>query len=142
MNDQTPASRSTSIRLGAVDSLGVGIGIFPLGVALGFLVIQAGLPWWLAPALSIPLAVVACIATGSLCGFINGKISTYWRIPSFIVTLGGLLIWRGATWFVTSGRTVAPMDATFRLMGGGTEGSIGATASWMLWEMVWASSDH
>ena len=53
MNDQTPASRSTSIRLGAVDSLGVGIGIFPLGVALGFLVIQAGLPWWLAPALSI-----------------------------------------------------------------------------------------
>lgn len=47
------ASRAASIRGGAIDSLGVGIGIFPLGVALGFLVIQAGLPWWLAPALSI-----------------------------------------------------------------------------------------
>jgi len=35
------------------DSLGVGIGIFPLGIALGVLVYQAGLPWWLAPALSI-----------------------------------------------------------------------------------------
>ncbi len=29
-------------------------------------------------------------------------------------------------------QTVAPMDATFRLMGGGTEGSIGATASWIV----------
>ncbi|QZY52562.1 AzlC family ABC transporter permease [Leucobacter tenebrionis] len=40
-------------RKGLVDSLGVGLGIFPLGVALGLLVVQAGLPWWLAPALSI-----------------------------------------------------------------------------------------
>lgn len=46
-------ARTTQMRHGVVDSLGVGIGIFPLGVALGFLVIQAGLPWWLAPALSI-----------------------------------------------------------------------------------------
>lgn len=50
---ELPTSRKQEIRRGAVDSLGVGIGIFPLGVALGFLVIQAGLPWWLAPALSI-----------------------------------------------------------------------------------------
>ncbi len=48
-----PSPRSEQVRRGAVDSLGVGIGIFPLGVALGLLVIQAGLPWWLAPALSI-----------------------------------------------------------------------------------------
>lgn len=53
--ESMPASTTASVqvRRGAVDSLGVGIGIFPLGVALGFLVIQAGLPWWLAPALSI-----------------------------------------------------------------------------------------
>lgn len=50
---ERPATRRQEIRRGTVDSLGVGIGIFPLGVALGFLVIQAGLPWWLAPALSI-----------------------------------------------------------------------------------------
>lgn len=47
------ASRSARIRAGFLDSLGVGLGIFPLGIALGVLVIQAGLPWWLAPALSI-----------------------------------------------------------------------------------------
>ncbi|MBK0419297.1 AzlC family ABC transporter permease [Leucobacter sp. CSA1] len=38
---------------GLADSLGVGLGIFPLGIALGVLVVQAGLPWWLAPALSV-----------------------------------------------------------------------------------------
>ncbi|QIM16892.1 branched-chain amino acid ABC transporter permease [Leucobacter insecticola] len=40
-------------RAGLTDSLGVGIGIYPLGIALGVLVVQAGLPWWLAPALSV-----------------------------------------------------------------------------------------
>ena len=44
---------SPGIRQGLIDSLGSGIGIFPLGIALGILVVQAGLPWWLAPALSI-----------------------------------------------------------------------------------------
>ena len=46
-------SRAVELRRGFADSLGVGLGIFPLGLALGMLVIQAGLPWWLAPALSI-----------------------------------------------------------------------------------------
>ena len=35
------------------DSFSSGLGIFPLGIALGLLVVQAGLPWWLAPALSL-----------------------------------------------------------------------------------------
>lgn len=48
-----PASRRHEVLLGIKDSLGVGIGIFPLGMALGILVVQAGLPAWVAPALSI-----------------------------------------------------------------------------------------
>ncbi|WP_105435794.1 sugar ABC transporter permease [Neorhizobium tomejilense] len=72
------------------------------------------------------------IAIGALIGTLQGSIIAFLGVPSFIVTLGGLLIWRGATWFVTSGQTVAPMDANFRLMGGGTEGSIGATWSWVV----------
>lgn len=51
-NPDVPA-RNTQARQGVLDSLGVGIGIFPLGLALGVLVVQAGLPWWLAPALSV-----------------------------------------------------------------------------------------
>ncbi|MGQ3295970.1 MAG: sugar ABC transporter permease, partial [Shinella sp.] len=78
------------------------------------------------------ITLLAGITLGAAIGALHGSIIAFLNVPSFIVTLGGLLVWRGATWFVTSGRTVAPMDATFRLMGGGTEGSIGATASWIV----------
>ena len=77
------------------------------------------------------LALLAGLVVGALIGTLHGLIIAFLGVPSFIVTLGGLLVWRGATWFVTSGQTVAPMDATFRLMGGGTQGSIGATWSWI-----------
>lgn len=46
-------SRATEVLAGVKDTLGVGIAIFPLGIALGILVIQAGLPAWVAPALSV-----------------------------------------------------------------------------------------
>lgn len=72
------------------------------------------------------------ILVGGAIGMLQGSIIAFFNVPSFIVTLGGLLVWRGGTWFVTSGRTVAPMDVTFRLMGGGTAGSIGATWSWIV----------
>lgn len=49
----TPPSRRSQIAAGLGDSLGVGLGIFPLGIALGVLVIQAGLPWWVSPALAV-----------------------------------------------------------------------------------------
>ena len=78
------------------------------------------------------IALVVGLALGTAIGAIHGFLIAYLAIPSFIVTLGGLLVWRGAAWWVTSGRTVAPLDATFRLMGGGPEGSIGATASWVI----------
>ena len=48
-----PRSRRDRVRAGLEDSLSVGLGVFPLGIALGFLVIQVGLPWWVAPALSL-----------------------------------------------------------------------------------------
>ena len=78
------------------------------------------------------VTLLAGLLLGAAIGALHGVIIAFLNVPSFIVTLGGLLVWRGATWFVTSGRTVAPMDATFRLMGGGTQGSIGATASWVV----------
>lgn len=78
------------------------------------------------------LALATGLVVGAMIGGLHGVIIAFLGVPSFIVTLGGLLIWRGATWFVTSGQTVAPMNATFRLMGGGTEGSIGATWSWIV----------
>jgi len=72
------------------------------------------------------------ILVGAVIGGFQGFIIAFLGVPAFIVTLGGLLVWRGAAWWVTSGRTVAPMDSTFRLMGGGPEGSIGVTWSWVV----------
>jgi D-xylose transport system permease protein len=78
------------------------------------------------------IALVLGLAVGALVGVLQGFVIAYLNVPSFIVTLGGLLVWRGAAWWVTSGRTVAPMDDTFRLMGGGTQGAIGFTWSWIV----------
>lgn len=46
-------TRRAQTAQGVRDSFSAGLGIFPLGIALGLLIIQAGLPWWLAPALSL-----------------------------------------------------------------------------------------
>ncbi|MEV0350146.1 AzlC family ABC transporter permease [Nonomuraea sp. NPDC050680] len=46
-------TRRRQITAGVRDSFSAGLGIFPLGIALGLLVLQAGLPGWLAPALSM-----------------------------------------------------------------------------------------
>lgn len=48
-----PRGRRAEIAFGIRLSLPAGLGMFPLGVAFGILVIQYGLPWWMAPALSI-----------------------------------------------------------------------------------------
>lgn len=75
-------------------------------------------------------ALAVGIGAGALIGGFQGWIIAFLGVPSFIVTLGGLLVWRGAAWWVTSGQTVAPMDSTFKLMGGGPYGAIGDVASW------------
>ncbi|HEX3504677.1 MAG TPA: sugar ABC transporter permease [Xanthobacteraceae bacterium] len=111
-----------------------------IGSMLGFIgmvmaVVQADLlPKFLG--FEHPATWIAALAAGLLLGVIlgafQGALIAYLGIPSFIVTLGGLLVWRGAAWWVTYGQTVAPLDGTFKLMGGGPEGSIGAAWSWTL----------
>ncbi|MGH8914659.1 MAG: sugar ABC transporter permease [Acidimicrobiia bacterium] len=78
------------------------------------------------------LAVAAALIMGAVLGGIQGAIVAYVGVPSFIVTLGGLLVWRGVAWALASGRTIAPMDPTFQLLGGGARGSIGETWSWIV----------
>lgn len=46
-------SRRSEVGEGLRLSLAAGLGMFPLGIAFGLLVVQAGLPWWVAPALSV-----------------------------------------------------------------------------------------
>jgi D-xylose transport system permease protein len=78
------------------------------------------------------VAVLAGVLIGAMLGAINGLIVGYLGVPSFVVTLGGLLIWRGCAWWVTTGQTVAPLDETFVLLGGGAYGTLGDTGSWIV----------
>jgi len=77
------------------------------------------------------ITVIAGILIGAFLGAINGLIIGYLGVPSFVVTLGGLLIWRGCAWWVTTGQTVAPLDQTFLLLGGGAFGTLGEWGSWI-----------
>ena len=78
------------------------------------------------------IALAVGIALGALIGGLHGFLIAYFGIPSFIVTLGGLLIWRGASFGLVSGRTIGPLDSTFQLLGGGPRGSLGETMSWLV----------
>lgn len=79
-----------------------------------------------------PLTVLCGIALGALIGLWQGYWVAYRAVPAFVVTLAGLLMFRGGAFLVTDGRTVAPLDPTYQLLGGGIHGSIGATWSWAL----------
>ena len=78
------------------------------------------------------ISLAAGIAMGAAIGGLQGAIVAYVGVPSFIVTLGGLLVWRGVAWWMASGRTIAPMDATFQIFGGGARGTIGGTWTWII----------
>jgi D-xylose transport system permease protein len=78
------------------------------------------------------VALMVGIAAGALIGGLHGFLIAFFGIPSFIVTLGGLLAWRGASFALVSGRTIGPLDSTFQLLGGGPRGSLGETLSWLV----------
>ncbi len=78
------------------------------------------------------ITVIVGILFGAMIGAFHGFLIAYLGIPAFIVTLGGLLIWRGSAWWVARGETIAPVDSTFALIGGGPYGTIGATGSWIV----------
>jgi D-xylose transport system permease protein len=78
------------------------------------------------------VSLVAGLAMGAAIGAFQGWWVAYRAVPAFIVTLGGLLIFRGLAWWITEGRTVAPMDPNFQLLGGGLDGSIGEFWSWVV----------
>lgn len=79
-----------------------------------------------------PLTILCGLVLSGIVGLWQGWWIAYRGIPSFVVTLAGLLMFRGAAYLVTDGRTVAPMNKTYQILGGGIDGSIGATWSWML----------
>jgi D-xylose transport system permease protein len=69
--------------------------------------------------------------TGLAIGAFHGWLIGYLTIPAFIVTLGGLLVWRNVAWYLTRGQTIGPLDENFQLFGG-INGTLGETWSWIV----------
>jgi D-xylose transport system permease protein len=78
------------------------------------------------------LAIAFGVAIGAAIGAVQGFIIAYIGVPSFIVTLGGLLTIRGLIWYQSQGAAVNGLDATFLLIGGGAQGSLGEVLTWAL----------
>jgi D-xylose transport system permease protein len=62
-------------------------------------------------------SILAAIAVGVIIGVVQGSLTAYLNIPAFIVTLGGLLAWRGAVKGITSSETIPIADQTFKSFG-------------------------
>lgn len=106
-------SGNIDLSVGSVLGLASGIAAFTLTVS-GF-----GLP------VAILLAVVTCVVIG----VIHGTLTAYLNIPAFIVTLGGLLAWRGAVKWLLSGNTIPISDERFKAIG---QSYLGSNAGWIL----------
>jgi D-xylose transport system permease protein len=80
-----------------------------LGLVGGIAAMTQG--WGLVPSLA------SAIIIGTIVGALQGSLVAYANIPSFIVTLGGLLTWRGVILYLSKGETIPVRLPVFRLLG-------------------------
>jgi D-xylose transport system permease protein len=96
--------------------------------------------WSLVPSL------LAAILIGLMVGALQGGLTSYGKIPSFIVTLGGLLVWRGMTKGISNGRTYPIELPSFRALGqaylGRTTGILllGVALAVVIWSVIHRNS--
>ena len=128
-------SRNIDLSVGSLlGFLAMVMGIFQKEVLPDFIGFDNQFTWLITLALGLAL--------GAVIGTMQGGLVAYLGIPAFIVTLGGMLVWRGGAFLLASGRTIAPLDENFSRIGGGTEGSLGrlgtdlgigsSTLSWLI----------
>ena len=71
---------------------------------------------WGMPAI---LVIPACLIVGGIMGAAQGYWIAYQKIPAFIVTLAGMLVFRGMTYVVLGGRPIGPFPKEFQLLSTG-----------------------
>ena len=81
------------------------------GAVSAWLTVSLGLPFWLV----IPLTLIV----GGLIGALQGYWVAFWRIPSFIVTLAGMMVFRGATLWTLGGQNIGPFPKEFQSLSSG-----------------------
>jgi putative multiple sugar transport system permease protein len=68
---------------------------------------------------SIAVTVVTCLVAGGLIGAAQGYWIAYWKIPSFIVTLAGMLVFRGLSLWLLEGQSLGPFPREFQMIANG-----------------------
>lgn len=68
---------------------------------------------------SAPVTIVSCLIVGTLIGMAQGYWIAYYRIPAFIVTLAGMLVFKGLTLWLLGGQSVGPFPDTFQKLSTG-----------------------
>lgn len=91
--------------------LSVGSVVALTGAVAAVVVIRSGMPWW--------MGVLAALATGLLVGLWQGFWVAVVGIPAFIVTLAGMLIFRGMTMAVLGNVSLSPFPAEYQFIAGG-----------------------
>ena len=66
-----------------------------------------------------PLAFLACLVVGALIGAAQGYWVAYFKIPSFIVTLAGMLVFKGLALAILQGQSVGPFPPDFQKLSSG-----------------------
>ncbi|MGW0088175.1 multiple monosaccharide ABC transporter permease [Streptomyces sp. NPDC003328] len=82
-----------------------------VGAFAAVLTVQHGMAW--------PLALVLCLLVGAVAGSVQGFLIAYLGIPSFIVTLAGMLLFRGLTEILLKGQTLGPFPNGLQKIGNG-----------------------
>lgn len=95
-----------------------------VGVLIATLMYTAGWHWVEASLAGLAVAIAVSLYQGALTAMLG--------VPSFVVTLGGLMSFRGAAFLVADGKTQPVNDSFFQRLGGGFDGAIGVQASWVL----------
>ncbi|MFK7902067.1 MAG: multiple monosaccharide ABC transporter permease [Nitratireductor sp.] len=69
--------------------------------------------------MSPTLTMFICILVGGVIGGAQGYWIAYWKIPSFIVTLAGMLVFRGLSLWLLEGQSVGPFPREFQILATG-----------------------
>ncbi|TWG97323.1 multiple monosaccharide ABC transporter membrane protein [Mesorhizobium sp. J18] len=68
---------------------------------------------------SVLVTTLVCLGIGGLIGAAQGYWVAYWKIPSFIVTLAGMLVFRGLSLWLLEGQSVGPFPREFQVIANG-----------------------
>jgi putative multiple sugar transport system permease protein len=68
---------------------------------------------------NLPLAILACLVVGGIIGGIQGYFVAYFKIPSFIVTLAGMLVFRGFMIAILGSQAIGPFPPIFQKLSSG-----------------------